>query len=422
MLKRLLLPLTFLLLNPVLALELRPSGTIENLTLESNTLIRYTLDPVSGSLIIPDALFAAGVSFPAGLQWQKRGTGVVLLLPEGRTVSLSPDGKRLFVRSENPLEAPTPDVELPSSSGSGFPGATPGALGGPAAPVASTVKPLFLPLSNADARTSAALLSRLMGPSVRVEVDDRNRSLIVLAPEDQQDTVRALVAAIDGERPQVMFEAEILEINQDTTQALGINYTDLLTFTLSEAAPKNLFSLGKITRKPLGDKALSIGINFLKTSGSARVLAQPRVTTLDGVEARINSTQTTPILTTSKEGTQSIVNLTTGIQLRLTPKVAPDGTVEATLNVSVSNPTGSASGGAAPFSTRDASTTVRVKNGEPIAIGGLLETRTTYGEEKVPFLGDLPFIGALFTNTTTETHHTDLVILVTPRLVFPEKK
>lgn len=230
------------------------------------------------------------------------------------------------------------------------------------------------------------------------------------------------MAAIDGERPQVMFEAEILEINQDTTQALGINYTDLLTFTLSEAAPKNLFSLGKITRKPLGDKALSIGINFLKTSGSARVLAQPRVTTLDGVEARINSTQTTPILTTSKEGTQSIVNLTTGIQLRLTPKVAPDGTVEATLNVSVSNPTGSASGGAAPFSTRDASTTVRVKNGEPIAIGGLLETRTTYGEEKVPFLGDLPFIGALFTNTTTETHHTDLVILVTPRLVFPEKK
>lgn len=393
-------------------LELRPIGTLENLTLEATDTIRYTVDPLSGTLVIPEAGFLAQSKLPEGLKWAKRGTTLVILLPEGAVVGLSPDTKRLYIRSGDalPTKDDTPiELVMPSNPNN------------PSSP-SQTINPLFLPLSNADPRAAAALLSRLLNNGTRVEVDDRNRTLIVLAPSDQQDSIKQLVAVIDQERPQVMFEAEILEINQDTTQALGIDYTNLITLNFSELIPKTLLSLGKIIRKPLSDKALTIGIKLLKSSGSARVLAQPRVTTLDGLEAKINSTQTNPILTTNKDGAQSIVNLTTGITLRMTPKVAPDGTVEALLNITVSNPTGTTANGAAPFSTREASTTVRVRNGEAIAIGGLLETRTSYSEDKVPFLGDLPFIGSLFTSSNQETHHTDLIILVTPRLVLPSIK
>lgn len=81
-------------------------------------------------------------------------------------------------------------------------------------------------------------------------------------------------------------------------------------------------------------------------------------------------------------------------------------------------PTGTTSQGVPQFSTREATTTVRVANGEPIAIGGLLEDRTVTGVQKVPVLGDLPIVGRLFTTTRTDTRSSDLIIVVTPRLVM----
>ncbi|WP_281255855.1 type II and III secretion system protein [Deinococcus hopiensis] len=155
------------------------------------------------------------------------------------------------------------------------------------------------------------------------------------------------------------------------------------------------------------------------TSGAAHVLAQPRVTTIDGLEARINSTQTTPVITGQTGGGTSVQTITTGITLRLTlTKVAPDGTVETSPTISVSVPTGTTSQGVPNFSTREAITTVRVGNGEPIAIDELLETRKVEGSQKVLFLGDILILGKLFTTTRSDIHNTDLVIVVTPRLVI----
>lgn len=110
--------------------------------------------------------------------------------------------------------------------------------------------------------------------------------------------------------------------------------------------------------------------------------------------------------------------MTTGITLRLTPRVAPDGAVETNLTISVSVPTGTISQGVPQFSTREATTTVRVANGEPIAIGGLLEERKVTGTQKLRFLGDLSGIGKLFSTTRTDTRRSDLIIVVTPRLVM----
>jgi|GEM_PF-6726038 len=381
------LALTLALLTPAFAGDVTPSTQGDTLTITGTELIRYQVDPSTNTVTLPGSRVKEGSSFPDTVVWVQRGPDLVVTLPAGARLSLSPDGKRLSVAL-----ASTAAVTAPSDERA----------------------PVFVSLSNAAPATVASLLTSLYG-NIRVQVDERQRALLVLVNPADKDLILSVIRMLDQERPQVMFEAEILEVNQDTTQALGISYDSIFTLKLSEGDNGTLTKIGKIGRGPL---SLSIGINALKANGAARVLAQPRVTTLDGVEARINSTQTTPLIVPGSNGTQSVQNITTGITLRMTPKVAPDGTVEANLTISVSAPTGTTSQGVPQFSSREASTTVRVKNGEPIAIGGLLETRHITGTQKVPILGDIPIIGALFTNTRTETRHTDLVIVVTPRLVF----
>lgn len=275
--------------------------------------------------------------------------------------------------------------------------------------------PVLYPLSNARASDVAALIASLY-PSLQVEVDARQRAVLILLNEQDRELVDALVERLDAPRPQVMFEAEILEINQDITQSLGISYDSIFTFNLTEATPSGLLALGAVGRSPF---SLSFGLNLLKTNGAADVLARPRVTTLDGVQAQLNATQTVPVIVPGANGKESVQNITTGITLRMLPRISPDGTVEADLSISVSTPTGTTSQGVPQFSSRDATTTVRVRNGEPIAIGGLIERREIEGVQKVPLLGDIPILGELFTSRRTEQRRTDLVIIVTPRIIAP---
>ena len=277
--------------------------------------------------------------------------------------------------------------------------------------------PVMYYLANAEPNLVATLLSNFY-EELKVEIDDRQRALLVMVNPKDRKLIDSLIQALDRPRPQVMFEAEILEINQDITQSLGINYDSIFKFNVNEQEVPAIDQLGNFIRNPLG---ISFSINLLKTNGAANVLARPRVTTLDGVEAQINATQTVPVIVPSDKGTEGIQNITTGITLRMTPKITPTGHVEADLSITVSTPTGTTSQGVPQFSSRDASTRVRVANGEPIAIGGLIEKRRIEGTTKVPFLGDIPILGYLFRSTRIEERETDLVIIVTPRIIdMPE--
>ncbi|GMA14366.1 type II secretion system protein GspD (plasmid) [Deinococcus metallilatus] len=356
-------------------------------TLTSKDTLRYTYDPSQGTLLLQSVQLGENSRFPDGVVWKQTPDGLLLSLPPGTTYALGPDGKTLLI---NP-PALRPLSPIP----------------------ADECAPIFYPLANADPAVVANLLQQLYS-GIRVQVDARQRALLVLTTPGDRAIIEGLIKQLDTARPQVMFEAEVLEVNQDATQALGIQYDSIFTLKLTEDTIKGLFKLGGMSRSPLG---LTVQINALKTNGAARVLAQPRVAALDGVEAKINSTQTTPLIVPGASGTQSVQNISTGITLRMTPRVAPDGTVEMDLGISVSTPTGTTSQGVPQFSTREASTTLRVANGQPIVIGGLLENRRVEGVQKVPGLGDIPVLGRLFTTTRTETHHTDLVIVVTPRLV-----
>jgi general secretion pathway protein D len=210
---------------------------------------------------------------------------------------------------------------------------------------------------------------------------------------------------------------EILEVNQYQTQSLGIDYRELFSFNLTEGTPplgKGVLANGEFSRAPISVK---VGIDLLKTTGAATVLARPRIATLDGVEARLNATQTTPVITAGQNNVVTVNNVTTGITLRLLPKVSATGEIESTVSIAVSTPTGTTTQGVPQYSSREANTTLRVRNGEPIVIGGLLERRDTQASKGIPGLMDIPFVGELFKTTTTNTNFTDLVIVITPYLV-----
>ncbi|GMA14378.1 type II secretion system protein GspD [Deinococcus metallilatus] len=359
----------------------------DTIVIQGTDQIRYQTDPLTRRLILPETVLAPGTTVPDGLSWQKADGTIQLVIPDGTTYALSPDGKSLILTPPGrQAVSPIPQDER---------------------------APILYPLSFADPGTVAGLLQSIY-PNTRVVIDQRQRALIVVANPADRNLLLDLLKQLDASRPQIQFEAEILEVNQDTTDSLGIQYDSIFTFKLTEGESPSLLKMGKLGRSPL---SLSMGLNLLKTNGAARVLARPRITTIDGLEARINSTQTTPVVTANSSGGTSVQSITTGITLRMTPKVAPDGTVETNLTISVSVPTGTTSQGVPQFSTREATTTVRVGNGEPIAIGGLLEERKVTGTQKVPVLGDIPVLGKLFSTTRTDTRRSDLIIVVTPRLV-----
>jgi general secretion pathway protein D len=364
--------------------------TVKGLQISAEQLIRFYVDYSQKKVILPEAAIEEGAMAGTDVKLESRQDGFILTMPYDFSVTLAPNGRLLTILKDGGLSI----AETPKD---------------PRVPV-------FYFLVSAQPAQVSAILTRLY-PGLKVEVDERQRALIVLMNPDDRSIIDEVIKKLDVARPQVMFEAEILEINRKYSQQLGIDYSKLinLNFKFTEGTPPNgSIGTAPFQRSPL---TLEVGINLLKTNGVARTLARPRVAVMDGLEARINATQTQPIKTVGQGGQITVSNITTGINLRLLPKVAPDQTIESQLSIAVSSPTGTTSEGLPTYSTREANTTLRVKNAETIVIGGLLESRRSTASSGVPGLMDIPIVGELFKTTFTDESDTDLLIVVTPYIV-----
>jgi general secretion pathway protein D len=436
----LILSLSLALAAPV---QLTPVGTKDEFALLGKAPIQFTFDAAQRTLNIPEGQLAPNVTLPEGVRAEQSDKVLILRLPDDYQVSLSQDGFRLqLIRgggattialpaatttvtpavtttvpptTVTPPGAALPAIPAPAVPAANTLAATPQAI--VASPVAdpATLTTMVYPLSYASPSQVAQLFTDLYG-TIRVRVDERRHALVALVSPADRAILEAFIKKVDTPSPLVSFEAQVLEVNRNLTSSLGIDYDKIFTLKLTEAAPgASIFKLGDIVRNPLG---LTIGINLLENSGAARVLAKPRITALDGVEARINATQTYPLVVNGGQNTTPVVqNITTGIAMRMLPRVAPNGDIEVQITISVSTPTGVTAEGAPQYSSREATTIVRVKDGEPIAIGGLIEDRKIEGVSKVPLLGDIPLLGRLFQSKTTDQRNTDLVIIITPTIL-----
>jgi type II secretory pathway component GspD/PulD (secretin) len=174
-------------------------------------------------------------------------------------------------------------------------------------------------------------------------------------------------------------------------------------------------------------------LTAILSDSNTKILARPKVLTLNNETARIELTAETAVAsvttTASSEGTATTTSgsaerINTGITLDVTPQINKDGYItmhiEPTVIVPVISKFFAGSGNDAKFvdpQTRSAKTTVMVRDGETVVIGGLISKEDTYSFEKIPFLGDIPILGAAFRYKTADESDKELIIFITPHIV-----
>lgn len=258
-------------------------------------------------------------------------------------------------------------------------------------------------------------------------------SLLLTGTDADVARARQLLATVDVRPAQINYEAKVTEINLNSLRNLGLTYdfsgatTRIGELSDNFSAPPAVLGdngkAGKILKGGVfGRTALSnlvnVSLNALFTSGDAKLLSNPNISAVDGQPAAafigdtiryVSSITQTP---TGQTVTTDSVNV--GIKLFVTGKVNNDGYVTLNVHPEVSlirDYLQVPGGGSLPqVSTREATTTVRVRNGDTIAIGGLISETDIKNIQKVPFLGDLPFLGSLFKNTT-HTHGRNEVVI-----------
>lgn len=255
-------------------------------------------------------------------------------------------------------------------------------------------------------------------PGIRVAVDPRTNSLLITGTAAQHAEVLGVLRSLDIRIPQVVIQVHVIDINRSMLRDLGLLDTSggvFGSFVLDSANNRISFTLADAT-------LMLFRLQALVTQRQGRILAAPRIATLDGNKASIllgdqfpvpQTTQTTPPTTT-------VTFVPIGVKLEVTPRVNEEGLMTVQLKPEVSSITSlePITGGFAPrIATRSADTLVTVRDGQTIVLGGLIsqeERRTTI---KVPLLGDIPIIGELFKFTTTDVRDTEVVFLITPTIM-----
>ncbi|WP_416202907.1 type IV pilus secretin PilQ [Acinetobacter sp. LoGeW2-3] len=293
-----------------------------------------------------------------------------------------------------------------------------------------------------------------------VSIDVRTNTLIVNDTQPFIDKIRNMVDLLDVQVKQVMVEARIVRASTEFTKEMGVKWGilsqgvtnnnhllvggsdttlwDLRTPELDEELggwkyeierPQNLNvdlgvanAAGKIAFGliSLSDFMLDLELSALQADGYGEVISTPKVLTADKQKATVESGVEVPYQST--EGSGASATATTEfkdvvLKLDVTPSITPDGKVQMALDISSDSIAGTTPMGEYYLNKNRLNTNVLVENGETVVLGGIFEQETLNGQTKVPFLGDIPYLGRLFRKDTKTDNKRELLIFVTPRIV-----
>ncbi|WP_343352368.1 type IV pilus secretin PilQ [Pseudomonas sediminis] len=279
--------------------------------------------------------------------------------------------------------------------------------------------------------------------------DDRTNNLIVTLTQERIDELRRIVTQLDIPVRQVMIEARIVEANVDYDKSLGVRWGGNLSSGNWSARGKNgNLTLGEETdgvqqidipfNTPFVDLGASgstsgIGIGFItnntvldlqlsamEKSGSGEVVSQPKVVTSDKETAKILKGTEVPYQEASSSGATSTSFKEAALSLEVTPQITPDNRVLMEVKVTKDAPdfsVASSTGGIPAISKNEVNAKVLVADGETIVIGGVYSNTQSKSVDKVPFLGDLPFIGRVFKRDLVQDRKAELLVFLTPRIM-----
>jgi type IV pilus assembly protein PilQ len=295
-------------------------------------------------------------------------------------------------------------------------------------------------------------------------LDARTNTIFVQDVPSRLEEVRKLIAKIDVPVRQVMIEARIVEasdtfaknlgvklgytdlggdkvgdrvLGSDTRYAVGGNYPAVGMATAQEplqpvpfyeahslfanlpAAGLNSFNAGSFAftlfKAGLG-KFINLELSALEADGKGKIISSPRVMTANQVEALIEQGTEIPYQQATSSGATSVSFRKANLSLKVKPQITPDGNIIMTLDVNKDAP-GATTPAGVQINTKHVKTEVLVENGGTVVIGGIYEQTDRTDITQIPFLGDLPYVGFLFKNRTTNTAKTELLVFITPRIV-----
>lgn len=305
------------------------------------------------------------------------------------------------------------------------------------------------------------LLDKINLPDVYTQAADEEGKVILLGevktPQDRERIATVLgtlggklldLVVLRESEKTVEIDVQILELNKDATETLGITWPGSTgTITLTDASQtltvaKNLLKNFNINRFTHGAMSLSWKLDLLIQEGKARILSRPRLACQSGKEAELMVGGEKPIFTTEVAATTgaqgtSVEYKEFGIKLKIKPTVTDNERIKLALNVEVSDvgtaefigATTARSAQAYPLSKRTASTELFLNDGESMSIGGLIKQKTEEDLRKFPWLADVPVLGVFFRQRVTrigggqgERGNTELFIILTPKIIGEKKE
>ena len=324
---------------------------------------------------------------------------------------------------------------------------------------------LFSAEGGSEEGTGAATAS-LLSSRGSVIVDERTNSLLVTETAQKLEEFRRVIRLLDVPVRQVLVEARIVIANSNFTEDLGVqwgasgintvNSDDLLFFggntnsiidsinsvaqaqlDLAQGNPQtepilvpDALSVDLGVANPTGslavgfvndDVQLQMELSALESQGRGEIVSQPKVITGDKQEAEIKSGSEVPYQESSANGETTVSFKEAVLKLNVKPSITPDDRIIMTLEInqdSIGDLVPSGNGGSVPtIDTTALTTQVLVGNGETVVLGGVFRTVDVESESKVPVLGDIPYLGRLFSSTSVTQEKTETLIFITPRIL-----
>ncbi|MBK2094888.1 type IV pilus secretin PilQ family protein [Francisella philomiragia] len=302
----------------------------------------------------------------------------------------------------------------------------------------------FIPLNYTTAQAAQTVITSMakqnggiMSPRGSITSDARTNTLIVTDTEEKIPLIRNVINEIDIPNDQVLIEARIVEVSRTSGLELGFNYgvkgpndiynVGLNTFTNPVPQPGQqnpvVASTASLAYTLVGGLKLEMEIRALENESLANLVSSPHLVVTNNETAFIKDGKDVPYQQATASGAASVAFQEAVLELQVTPQIAPDGNIVMEVLVT-KNSVGASSGKTSTgedlppiINKREVTTKVMVKDGETVVIGGIYTKEQTETRNKIPFLGDIPYLGYLFSYTKIDDRDAELLIFITPKII-----
>ncbi len=291
-------------------------------------------------------------------------------------------------------------------------------------------------LGYAKAEDISNKISEVLTPAIgSMKFDERSNKVVISDTAQALAKIRKIINAFDEKDKQVLIEAKIIQIALNNEHKMGVDWEGMIRDFHSLDLTSNFDVLsstdksGKLSIGTLASDDYTALIEALDTVGTTNILSSPRITAVNNKEAKILVGSTEPYVTTTTTTpssgptttAESVNFIDVGVKLYVTPTIHDDSFVTMKIKPEVSsvtsNLTTSNNNTIPVVETSEAETTVMVKNGVSIVIGGLIKEEKIKSSRKVPVLGDIPVMGFAFRSQDDEVSKTEIVIFLTPTII-----